>query len=240
VDFTDRTSLTLLTSVQREDGRPTNGFLPAYGSLVSTPYGRIDRRLNAGEPGFDHLKRTQISAGWLLTHQLNPDWPFEQNYKFSYLDLDERNVYAFGADGDHELTRGYTLTDGITRNHYIDHRLKGRVQVGDAVEILPVVGIDYLRSNTSGRNNGNGWPVPNLDMFNPVYGKSFAVTAPPYGLDSRQLGLYASAQARVGSHWNFNAGIRHDHAKSDGLIAGSSSGYDISHNSMNVGAMYIS
>ncbi|WP_368648124.1 TonB-dependent siderophore receptor [Castellaniella ginsengisoli] len=240
VDFTDRTSLTLLTSIQREDGRPTNGFLPAYGSLVSTPYGRIDRRLNAGEPGFDHLKRTQISAGWLLTHQLNPDWTFEQNYKFSYLDLDQRNVYAFGSDGDHELTRGYTLTDGITRNHYIDHRLKGRVKVGDAVEILPVVGIDYLRSDTSGRNNGNGWPVPNLDMFNPVYGKSFAVTAPPYDLDSRQLGLYASAQARVGSHWNFNAGIRHDHAKSDGLIAGSSSGYDISHNSMNVGAMYIS
>lgn len=240
IDFNDRTSLTLLTSIQREDGRPTNGFLPAYGSLISTPYGRVDRRLNAGEPGFDYLKRTQASAGWLLSHKLTPDWTFTQNYKFSYLDLDQRNVYAFGSDGDHELTRGYTLTDGITRNHYIDHRLKGRMRLGDTVEILPTLGVDYLKSNTSGRNNGNGWPVPNLDMFNPVYGQPFAVTAPAYDLDSRQLGLYASAQARVGSHWNFNAGIRHDHAKSDGMIAGASSGYDISHNSVNVGAMYIS
>ncbi|HUH39900.1 MAG TPA: TonB-dependent siderophore receptor, partial [Castellaniella sp.] len=240
VDFTDRTSLTLLSSIQQEDGRPTNGFLPAYGSLVSTPYGRIDRHLNAGEPGFDHLKRTQISAGWLLRHKLSPDWTFTQNYKFSYLDLDQQNVYAFGSDGDRELTRGYTLSDGITRSHYIDHRLKGHVRLSDSVELLPVVGIDYLKTNTSGRNNGNGWPVPNLDMFDPVYGKPFAVSADPYDLDARQLGLYASAQARVGSHWNFNAGIRRDHAKSDSMIAGSSSGYDLNHNSVNIGAMYIS
>lgn len=239
VDFSDRTSLTLLASIQREDGRPTNGFLPAYGTLIDTPYGKIDRRLNAGEPGFDHLKRTQISAGWLFSHKLSPDWTFTQNYKFSYLDLDQQNVYANGSDGDHTFTRGYTLTDGITRNHYIDHRLKGRVRLSDSVEILPAVGIDYLKSNTSGRNNGLGMAPP-LDMFNPVYGQPFPVTADPYDIDTRQLGLYASAQARVGSHWNFNAGIRNDHAKSNSMIAGARAGYDMSHNSVNVGAMYIS
>lgn len=239
VDFTDRTSLTLLTSIQREDGRPTNGFLPAYGSLVSTPDGRIDRRLNAGEPGFDHLQRTQVGAGWLLTHKLNSDWTFTQNYKFSYLDIDQQNVFAYAAENGRELKRGYTLTDGITRNHYLDHRLKGHVRLSDSVEILPVIGIDYLKSNTSGRNNGFGG-APNLDMFTPVYGKSFPVSATPYDIDSRQLGLYASAQARVGSHWNFNAGIRHDRAKSDGFTAGKNSGYNVSNNSVNAGVMYIS
>jgi iron complex outermembrane receptor protein len=239
MDFSDHTSLTLLTSIQREDGRPTNGFLPAYGTLIDTPYGKIDRRLNAGEPGFDHLKRTQASAGWLFSHKFNPDWTFTQNYKFSYLDLDQRNVFAYGSDGNRELLRGYSLTDGSTRNHYIDHRIKGRVRLGDSVEILPIFGVDYLKSSTSGRNNGFGG-APTLDMFDPVYGQPFAVTATPYDLSSNQLGLYASAQARVGSRWNFNAGIRHDRARSDGTIAGTTSGYDISHNSVNVGAMYIS
>lgn len=239
IDFSERTSLTLLASIQREDGRPTNGFLPAYGTVIGTPYGKIDRRLNAGEPGFDHLKRTQASAGWLFSHTFAPDWTFTQNYRFSHLDIDQRNVFAWGSDGNRELLRGYSLTDGSTRNHYIDNRIKGRVRLGESVEILPVVGIDYLKSDTSGSNNGFGW-VPNLDMFDPVYGQPFPLSAPPYELRTNQLGLYAAAQARVGSHWNFNAGIRHDRARSDGMIAGVDSGYDVSRNSVNAGAMYVS
>lgn len=239
MDFNDRTSLTLLASIQREDGRPTNGFLSGYGTLIDTPYGKIDRRLNAGEPGFDHLKRTQISAGWLFSHKLSSDWTFTQNYKYSHLDIDQRNVFAWSSDNNRELLRGYSLTDGSTSNHYIDNRIKGHVRLGESVEILPVVGIDYLKSSTSGRNNGFGW-APNLDMFDPVYGQSFPVTALPYDLHTNQLGLYASAQARVGSRWNFNAGIRHDRARSDSLSSGTIAGYDASHNSVNVGAMYIS
>ena len=238
-DFTSRTSLTLLSSIQHEDGRPTNGFLPAYGTIIGTPYGRIDRRMNAGEPDFDRLKRTQISLGWLFRHELSSDWNFTQNYRYSRLNLDQRNVFAFASDGDRELVRGYTLTDGSTRNHYIDNRISGTVRLGNDVELLPTFGFDYLKSDTSGRNNGFG-AAPNLDMFSPVYGAPFAVNATPYDLDSRQLGVYASAQLRVGRHWNFNAGIRHDRAKSDGNISGVDSAYDVRHNSANVGAIYIS
>ena len=235
----ERTSLTLLTSIQREDGVPTNGFLPAYGTIIDTPYGLIDRRMNAGEPGFDHLKRTQLSAGWLLSHELSDDWTFTQNYKYSQLDLDQRNVFAFGSDGDRELLRGYTLTDGKTRNHYIDNRISGTLRLSDSIELRPVVGFDYLRSDTSGVNNGFG-ATPNLDMFAPVYGRPFDVDATPYELDTRQFGVYASTQLRVGDHWNFNAGVRHDRAKASGDINGGDPGYNVNHNSFNVGAMYIS
>lgn len=57
VEFSPQTQLTLLASLQHEDGIPTNGFLPGYGTIIPTPYGRIDRRLNPGEPGVDRLKR---------------------------------------------------------------------------------------------------------------------------------------------------------------------------------------
>ncbi|MGB6104438.1 MAG: TonB-dependent siderophore receptor [Pusillimonas sp.] len=238
-DFTPRTSLTLLTSIQHEDGTPTNGFLPAYGTIIDTPYGKIDRRMNAGEPGFDQLKRTQLTAGWLFSHEFSPDWTFTQNYKFTQLDIDQRNVFAYGSDGDRELMRGYTLTDGDTRNHYFDNRMSGKLRLGDNIELLPTVGIDYLRSDTSGLNNGFGL-APNLDMFNPVYGAPFTANGTPYELDTRQLGLYASTQVRIGDHWNFSAGIRHDRAKSSGNIDGGDTSYNVSHNSVNIGAMYIS
>lgn len=238
-DIGDRTSLTLLTSIQHEDGRPTNGFLPAYGTIIGTPYGMIDRRLNAGEPDFDRLKRTQVSAGWLLSHEISDDWTFTQNYKFSRLSIDQKNVFAYGSDGNRELLRGYTFTDGSTRNHYIDNRVSGKLRLSDNIELLPTVGFDYLKSDTSGQNNGFGL-APNLDMFAPVYGAPFTVNATPYDLHSKQLGVYASAQLRVGKNWNFNAGIRHDRAKSHGNISGADTSYDVSHNSVNVGAMYIS
>lgn len=238
-DIGDRTSLTLLTSIQHEDGRPTNGFLPAYGTIIGTPYGMIDRRLNAGEPDFDRLKRTQVSAGWLLSHEISDDWTFTQNYKFSRLSVDQKNVFAYGSDGNRELLRGYTFTDGSTRNHYIDNRVSGKLRLSDNIELLPTVGFDYLKSETSGQNNGFGL-APNLDMFAPVYGAPFTVNATPYDLHSKQLGVYASAQLRVGKNWNFNAGIRHDRAKSHGNISGADTSYDVSRNSVNVGAMYIS
>ncbi|UBB17089.1 TonB-dependent siderophore receptor [Comamonas odontotermitis] len=238
MEFSPRTSLTLLGSIQREDGRPTNGFLPAYGIIIDTPYGRIDRRLNAGEPGVDQLRRTQSSLGWLLSHQFNQDWKFTQNYKYTNLDLDQTNTFAYGSNGDRELRRGYTYTDGKAKTHYLDNRISGRLRLGDSVQLLPTFGIDYLKSDTDGLNNGFG-AVPNLDMFNPVYGAPFDVTGTPYGLHSKQWGAYASTQMRVGSHWNFNAGIRHDKAKNNGRTNGADSGYDVSKNSINAGAMYI-
>ncbi|WP_395027266.1 TonB-dependent siderophore receptor [Comamonas odontotermitis] len=236
--FSPRTSLTLLGSIQREDGRPTNGFLPAYGTIIDTPYGRIDRRFNAGEPGVDQLKRTQSSLGWMLSHKFNQDWKFTQNYKYTNLDLDQTNTFAYGSDGDRELRRGYTYTDGKSKSHYLDNRISGRLRLGDGVQLLPSFGIDYLKSDTDGVNNGFG-AAPNLDMFNPVYGAPFDVTGTPYGLHSKQWGAYASTQMRVGSHWNFNAGIRHDKAKNNGRTNGADSDYNVSKNSLNAGAMYI-
>lgn len=238
-EFTPRTSLTLLTSIQHEDGTPTNGFLPAYGTIIDTPYGLIDSDMNPGEPDFDRLKRTQISAGWLFSHEFSQDWTYTQNYRFTRLDIDQKNVFAYGSDGDRQLFRGYTLTDGNTQNHYFDNRVSGKLRLSDSVELLPTFGIDYLKSNTSGLNNGFGL-APNLDMFEPVYGAPFTAEGTPYNLDTKQLGMYASAQLRVGDHWNFNAGIRHDRAESSGNINGGDAGYDVSHNSVNIGAMYIS
>lgn len=239
VDFNERTSLTLLSSIQHEDGRPTNGFLSGYGTIIGTPHGRISRHLNAGEPGFDHLKRTQLSAGWLLNHQLNDDWNFTQNYKFTRLNLDQQNVFAYGSDNLRELLRGYSFTDGHTKTHYIDNRLSATLRLGDDVELLPSAGIDYLKSDTSGRNNGFG-TAPNLDMFAPVYGVPFTITASPYEVDLSQWGAYAALQLNLKEKWRLTTGLRHDKAKSDSQIGGVDSRYNVSHNSANAGIMYVS
>src|SRR5690606_2509262 len=47
-DVSDRTQLTLLASTLKKQGTPTNGFMPTYGSLLNTPYGRIGYDTNLG------------------------------------------------------------------------------------------------------------------------------------------------------------------------------------------------
>ena len=233
IEFSKATTLTLLGSVQRESGTPTNGFMPGWGSLINTPNGRIDRRTNLGEPDFDHLKRTQSSLGWLLSHKLSDQWSFTQNYKYSHLDLDQQNVFAWSSDNDRMAKRGYSFTQGDTRNHYLDNRFTGTMKLGDNIKFSPTVGVDYLKSETSGTNNGFGF-VPDIDMFAPVYGQPISLSGTPYADRLRQWGAYASGQLQVGNNWNFNAGVRHDNAKNS--VPG---GYDVDHNSFNVGAMYM-
>src|SRR5690606_9646729 len=118
-------------------------------------------------------------------------------YKFSRLDLDQQNVFAWSSDNDRQAMRGYTFTRGDTRNHYLDNRLSGSLRL-NGVKLTPVVGVDYLKSDTEGQNNGFGW-TPNLDMFAPVYGTPFDVTSTPYGEHLRQWGAYASTQVQVGN-----------------------------------------
>lgn len=229
------TSLTLMASVQREDGVPTNGFLPAYGTIIGTPYGYIDRSTSMGEPDREYLKRTQTSVGWLFSHKFDNNWTFTQNYKFTQMDLDQLNVFAWSSDNNRQAYRGYAYTNGTTSNHYLDNRMATTLRWGD-VELSPVVGLDYLHSDTRGLNNGFGG-VPNLDMFAPVYGAPFTVTGSAYQQQLNQWGTYASAGLKLGSNWKFNAGIRHDEVRQMDLTSGKD---NTSHDSFNLGAMYVS
>lgn len=73
LDISDRTSLTLLASFKHDEGVPTNGFFPVYGTL-NTSGGQIDPSTNLSQPDYDRNRNTQISAGYELAHQLNQTW----------------------------------------------------------------------------------------------------------------------------------------------------------------------
>ncbi|MFM5136870.1 TonB-dependent siderophore receptor, partial [Aeromonas rivipollensis] len=77
LDISDRTSLTLLASFLHDEGVPTNGFFPVYGTL-NTSGGQIDPATNLSQPGYDRNRNTQISTGYELAHQFNQTWEFKQ------------------------------------------------------------------------------------------------------------------------------------------------------------------
>ena len=234
-DISDNTNLTLLASYQHEKGRPTNGFLPAYGTIIDTPYGKINRDTSMGEPDFDKTDRTQVSAGYEFQHDFGNGWKFSQNYRYSHMDLLNQGVFAWGSDGKRTAYRGYSYSDGDQNLHNLDNRVS-KLWQGERFSNTLLLGLDYLHSTTDGKNNGFGY-VPGLDMFNPQYGADITLTGDPYHIKLKQTGLYAQNQFKW-DNWLLNAGVRHDKAKSSGYIGTVDQSYDVNHTSYNAGLMY--
>ncbi|WP_447553710.1 TonB-dependent siderophore receptor [Vreelandella sp. EE22] len=256
VDFSDDTTVTFLASVQKDEGTPTSGFFPAFGTVNESPFGRIDRSTNYGQPDYDRLDQRQVALGYELEHQINDTWEFQQNARYTNLDLELRNVYPNSyVTPPRGISRGVIDRDGEYDGFNIDNRLIARTYT-DNTENMLLLGVDYQKldlnytNRDSFRTLGDGSSlftnVDTVDLYNPDYA---AFSAPDTGdpthhdVDRRQLGFYVQDQLRVADKWMFLAGARFDDVESSDDFSDSSGrsseGYDDEQLSLTAGAMYL-
>lgn len=221
-DITDDTSLTVLASFQKDDAIPTNPFKLAYGTVQGTPFGKVDPSTNYSEPGYDTNERTQASLGYALSHQINDIWRFEQDLRYSELDLLLRSSYIFFQTGPREGQRYLTYRDGKIDSWTVDNRLVGNWYT-DRTEHTFLAGVDYQDLNNKGLQNGVGgfsiFGSP-IDLFDPQYGNFSPVTPADLiatEIDKQQTGYYLQHQLRLDDRWVFLAGARYDQAKVDNI-----------------------
>lgn len=222
-DISDRTSLTLLASVMNRQGLPSSSFMPAYGSLISTPYGKIGYDEFLGEPGKDYYKRRQYSLGYEFSHDFGNQLKFTQNYRYGKMDHDFLTTFSYAQDifGPNPArlgARGYTLMDGDASVNSVDNRLSKTFTFGDFENTL-LVGYDYKRNRADAKHRAFGFfGVPPIDLFNPVYNDNYDVTTVPYVIRLKQHGLYALNKL----NWNdlviFSLGLRRDNFNSDANV----------------------
>ncbi|MCK7566417.1 TonB-dependent siderophore receptor [Marinobacter xestospongiae] len=224
-DLGEATTLTLLSSFQKDDAVPTNGFKLPYGTLQNTPYGKVDPSTNLSEPDYDQNNRTQASIGYELEHRFNDTWTGIQSLRYQRLDVDLQSTYALmvNPENDREAVRGLVYRDGRTRSWTVDSRLVGRFY-SERTENTLLLGIDYQNLGTNGQEAD---PFPfgaPLDMFDPVYGNFTPVADADLltrDIDKQQTGLYLQNQLRLDDRWVVLAGARYDHAETDNLNASS-------------------
>ncbi|WP_081803640.1 TonB-dependent siderophore receptor [Halotalea alkalilenta] len=224
IDVSEDTTLTLLGSVKHDDAVPTNGFFMPYGTLVDTPYGKVDRRTNLGEPGYDRNRHTQTSLGYQLEHRFNDTWSYTQNLRWSRLDLDLRSTYANYIDptNDRNVVRGLTYRDGTTDSYALDNRFVGHWRSGRFDNTL-LLGLDLQRHEYSGNefdsfNSAAGSFGEPLDMFSPVYGRYQPID--PNEIDYREIdktqgGAYAQHRLKIDDKWIFLGSVRYDRVKTE-------------------------
>ncbi|MBR9926253.1 MAG: TonB-dependent siderophore receptor [Gammaproteobacteria bacterium] len=243
VDVSDDTTVTFLASVQKDDGVPVNSFKLPYGTVQDTPFGRVDPQTNLSEPGYDKDNRTQWALGYELRHQLNDTWRFEQDLRYSELDLELRSTYAFFMADERQAARGHVYRDGTIDSLTVDNRMVGTWYT-DRTENTLLLGAGYQNLGVSGQE-ADPFPFGDpIDIFNPTYGNFTPVGADDLltrEIDKEQTGLYAQNQLRIDDRWVLLGGVRYDQADTENtnVTAGTTQRSDDDQVSWSGGAMYL-
>lgn len=216
------TTLTLFAQYQRDDAVPEAQGLPASGTLLSNPNGKISRDLFLGEPGVNDYKRNQYVLGYELSHQLNDVWTLKQNARYAVVDdhyVAPLHGYRFVANpvtgaNDQRYSTRYAVDWSQTNKVFgVDNIAQAEFDTGAFKHTL-ITGLDYYRFNSrfSGLYDYN---PPILDLFNPIYGQK-----PNYGNNYKwnntitQTGLYVQDQIKL-NQWVLVLGGRYDWAETD-------------------------
>ncbi|MDR5884639.1 TonB-dependent siderophore receptor [Vreelandella janggokensis] len=212
-DLSEDTQLTVLSSFQKDDGVPVNPFKLPYGTVNDTPFGKVDPQANYGAPDYDKDERTQAAIGYEFKHQLDDTWKFEQNARYSHLDLDLRSTYVLGGTGDGQTaSRGHLQRDGEIDSFTIDNRMLGEWYT-DRTENTLLFGVDYQDLSLDGKEfDSFGYDV--VDIFNPR-GDIAPISSDQLTgrqIDKDQLGLYVQNQLRIDDRWVLLGGVRYDSA----------------------------
>lgn len=210
----DDTSLTVLANYQRDRSGWAMQYLPAIGTVLPSPEGKLPVSRFVGEPSFDSYNNTQASIGYEFEHRFNETWQVKQNARYVWLKHDEEGVFGGGlqSDGvtyDRYADAGGTNYNGVT----VDTQVLADFDTGP-LEHKSLIGVDYSRY--SYRDYGSSGSVAPLQIFHPVYGSPITDLTPYKNTKTvqQQVGLYAQDQITWGK-WHLTLGGRHDWAESE-------------------------
>ena len=235
-DFSERTNLTLLGSIQKDVGVPSSNFMPQSGTLVPTDLGYIDRNSNLGDPTQDHEKNLAKSIGYEFSHDFGNGLRFNQNYRYQHVQNRHLGAYAYpsayddnwvpqplSAANNYSVNRGVVFNDGTAKSHSFDNRLTWRFQ-NDNIDNTLLGGIDYRHQKIDAlytlSGNLNASPAAPVNVYNPSasYGQPFNLDIPNTGIKARQLGFYLQNSTKLYDTIGITAGIRHDRARSEEVV----------------------
>lgn len=245
IDISDRTTLTLLTSYLEDSGIPTNPFFPAAGTLIASDYGTIDPSTNLGQPDYDKYERKQISAGYILEHELNDTWALTQKFNYGYNELYLRSSYSFmnSDPSTNNLYQGLVFRDGKTESFSLDNNAVAKWESSRVANTV-LLGLELQHHKTEGVETDN-YSFGSINPFNPVYGNYTAIdesAAAEREITKDQASLYAQYQIKFNQQWIATLGGRFDSVSTENVSQTNSQDKSRTDSefSLDAGVMYVS
>ena len=219
-DIGPDTKLTLLTSYQKDDEKA--GFpLPAVGTVLPNPNGRIPLSRNIEEPGQPgHTREWFANAGYELSHRIDEIWSLRQNLRYTWDRSDWDDVLYPGGFSDaslRTLDRNAYFLSSRTGTFGADNSALADFKLWRMRHRL-VFGFDYYDESSTwvGSFVAGATPGLPLDLFEPHYGTLLpqrpADLGPVTHTSTRQIGYYVQDQVELTRRVTLTLGAREDRA----------------------------
>ncbi|WP_334178007.1 TonB-dependent siderophore receptor [Pseudoxanthomonas sp.] len=217
----DANELTILARYQKADTKAGAGFLPAAGTLLPNPNGRIRPSLYTGEPNANDYVKTMKSVGYEFRHDFGGGVQFNQSARLLDSEVEPAvTVGTFGLLADQRtLFRYLWSTQEDEKTLGLDNNLQWRFSTGRAEHTL-LAGLDYRRAKWNYDSNFV-FAATGLDAYSPVYGSMpnlvpdfDPLTTASTRQTQSQLGVYVQDQIKL-DRWVFTVGGRQDWVGTD-------------------------
>jgi iron complex outermembrane recepter protein len=193
-----KTSLTFLTNYTYDPETGAYANVPAVGSALPNPNGKIAAGFFPGDPNFNLTKQSFIQAGNAFTRTFDHDWRIEQNFRFTGNKDHANMIWPEDLEADDATLDRYTFIRHTTFNSTLsDQRMVKVLQTGRIRQTL-LAGVNYTHYSEHW-NWGDGDIAP-INVFQPVYYLQIA-TPQITGIEStldNQTGIYFQDQAALG------------------------------------------
>jgi len=161
------TTVTLLANYQHDDQGWGIQFLPASGTVLDNPNGRIPRHTFTGEPDFDKYILDQFSVGYQIEHHFDDVFTVRQNARYAELENDQDIVYGAGLIDDRTLARFGDSGHSELGTVAVDNQVQAKFETGPIAH-TGLFGVDFQHYDFSDR--GTAYEVDPLDIYDPDYG----------------------------------------------------------------------
>ncbi|MCR0985180.1 TonB-dependent siderophore receptor [Roseomonas populi] len=199
------TTVTVFGHYQHDPEGGSYGSVPAYGSVLPNPNGRIRQRFYDGDPDFEKSNREHYYIGYQAEHRATEWLTLRQNARYLHTQGQYRSIYNAGVTPDYrQMVRSAFGTDVDIDVFTIDNQAQGRFRTGP-FEHLTLAGLDYFRVLTDTyqasalSTTALGQRLPRLDLFNPNYDNQGSFFPPFSSYSSQrqnQMGVYLQDQIK--------------------------------------------
>lgn len=215
----NQTSLIVFGSFMQDNTHIDSDFLPAQGTVLPNPNGRISRRLWTGNLNFDKQNRTQYAIGYEFEHRFNDALAVRQNLRYASVNTDINTVYGAGINADDPTLRTmnrYAIGGKIASSALtLDNQVQADFVLGPTKHTM-LFGVDYLNQHSLDRQNFRDGGL--IDLFS-GFSSPIAPGAPIPVQDERQgisqVGVYFQDQIKFFDRLVLTGGFRQDWAVSD-------------------------
>lgn len=224
VELGPDTLLTLEGEYTRDDFLFEEG-IPARGFILPNVNGEFPISRWIGEPSLEGDVVEAGSLGYRLEHRFT-DWLVLRNaFRWERFELDEASIIPLALrDDQRTVVRGLLEGDDEQTDDYlVQTDLVMEFPTGFADHEL-LVGFDYRKEDRDGRTRITR-DIPDLDLFNPVYGTASPPTGPfdPFAIEQDTLGVYAQDRITL-DKFTLLGGLRYDDSSAENVFISGETG----------------